>query len=267
MEQKTSFDPSWINKVIDFEASDTFPLKQWKIVDKLNEISVQNDEEDDGEESGHAHMQAIAIFECVNHMDACESAFMKIYMQIPYTGSDNSQPEDRAQQALPKAEITEEMALLALTKQGCKSISPVFNWKREEQDESGPVPGGYLVYLVVADLPGVRISRDDYWNLSRKQRDEVRDAFKVAYTDCLSCGIIRTSGVLGTSLIWDKASKKMFIVGFRYSRAATEKDVWGSHLWLAWGFGERRREVSNMPQPLPSDILEDGSINEALWEL
>jgi hypothetical protein len=87
MEQKPSFDPSWINKVIEFEASDAFPPKQWKIVDKLNEISVQNDEEDDGEESGHTHMQAIGIFECVNHMDACESAFMKIYMQFVHTFS------------------------------------------------------------------------------------------------------------------------------------------------------------------------------------
>jgi hypothetical protein len=100
---------------------------------------------------------------------------------------------------LPKAEITEETALLALTKQGCKSISPVFNWKREEQDESGPVPGGYLVYLVVSKLPGVRISRDDYWNLSRKQRDEVRDAFKVAYTYVtryLATYFINLSGLL-----------------------------------------------------------------------
>lgn len=68
-----------------------------------------------------------------------------------------------------------------LTIQGCKSSPPLINWKREEQNGNGHVPGGFIVYLVTEELPGKRLSRDAYWNLSSKERNEIRDAFKVAF--------------------------------------------------------------------------------------
>lgn len=58
-----------------------------------------------------------------------------------------------------------------------------------------------------------------------------------------------------------------FIISFRDSCEATEKDAWGSNIWLAWGFAKHRQEVPGMPYPLPPDILPDGSINEKLWEI
>ncbi|KAI7972651.1 hypothetical protein EIK77_009114, partial [Talaromyces pinophilus] len=128
---------------------------------------------------------------------------------IPYPFTESLSHEDKAKEALPEAEISEEKAMLALTKGGCESVPQLLNWTREKQDNnSGPVPGGYLVYLVLQNLPGVRLSCEDYWNFSGTQREEIREAFKVAYMDCFNKGIIRTGGKLGTSLIWDDATKK-----------------------------------------------------------
>lgn len=78
------FDTTWINKVIYFEAADIFSAKKWKIVSKLTEDYVQ-----EGEEGWEAFerepMRVWALFECVNPVDASESAFMKIYTQYVHT--------------------------------------------------------------------------------------------------------------------------------------------------------------------------------------
>ncbi|OKL61341.1 hypothetical protein UA08_03233, partial [Talaromyces atroroseus] len=58
--------------------------------------------------------------------------------------------------------------------------------------------------------------------------------------ECVSCGIVPTGGYLGTDLLWDHASKKIFLVNFRKIALATEKDTWDEMLWVSWGFG---REV------------------------
>ena len=105
---------------------------------------------------------------------------------MPYSFTESLSHEDKAKEALPDAEISEERAMLALTKSGCESVPQLLNWKRETQDDkSGPVPGGYLVYLVLQNLPGVRLSCEDYWNFSGAQRQEIREAFKEAYM-CVS---------------------------------------------------------------------------------
>lgn len=101
--------------------------------------------------------------------------------RMPEPFTESLSHEDKAKQALPEAEISEERAMLALTKGGCESVPRLLNWKRVKQDNLGPIPGGYLIYLVLQNLPGVRLSREDYWNLSEAQREEIREAFKVAY--------------------------------------------------------------------------------------
>lgn len=78
------FGTAWINKVIEFEAANILSAKKWKIVSKLTEDYVQEDEEG-WEEFEREPMPAWALFECVNPVDASASAFMKIYMQYVHT--------------------------------------------------------------------------------------------------------------------------------------------------------------------------------------
>lgn len=68
-----------------------------------------------------------------------------------------------------------------LTKLGCKSAPPVINWKRETQYQDDLVPGGFVVYLVTGELPGILLTRDAYWDFTSEKRHEIREAFKKAY--------------------------------------------------------------------------------------
>lgn len=201
--------------MIEFPAGDSiFTQSQWKIVKKLKEKCTQEDEED-WELFDHISSQAIAMFECVD-LDTNESAFMKIYIQfvlpsicriyhhltpeclrIPYAGSEIYLPEETAQQAVPDAEINEHIALLTMK---CKSTPTLIAWKREIQDDLGFVPGGYIVYLVTKKMPGIRLSLDTFWELSRDQRDEIRAAFKVAWLYVASCFSFEAMGSLLTQL-------------------------------------------------------------------
>jgi hypothetical protein len=138
------------------------------------------------------------------------------------------------EQASPEEEIMEEIGLRTLTKLGCKSAPPLINYKRETQNDHGHVPGGFIVYLVTAELPGIRLRLDDYWAFSKEKRQEIREAFEDTYKyvlpilrygsdlfnstiahhtvisrDCVGRGITPVAGGLGSSLLSDEIQKKM----------------------------------------------------------
>lgn len=101
--------------------------------------------------------------------------------------------------------MNEEMGLRTLTKLGCKSAPQLINYKREIQNDHGRVPGGFIVYLVTAELPGIRLSSEEYWKFSKEKRQEIREAFETAYkyaTDLICDSTIthHFSSFLGT--VW-----------------------------------------------------------------
>lgn len=65
-----------------------------------------------------------------------------------------------------------------LTELGCTSTPRLIDYERMTQDDKMWLPGGYIVYILMELLPG--ISLDAFWELSRKERDEVRKAFQIA---------------------------------------------------------------------------------------
>jgi hypothetical protein len=103
--------------------------------------------------------------------------------RVPYAGSEFHSAEDtcRAQQAGPNTPIMEHTARLTLKKKDCQSAPKLINCKRSIQDELGFVPGGYIVYLVTENPPGIVLERFKFWDLSRGERDEIREAFRLAY--------------------------------------------------------------------------------------
>ncbi|QGA14744.1 hypothetical protein EYB26_002400 [Talaromyces marneffei] len=146
--------------------------------------------------------------------------------------------EERAEQASPEAEIRDETALRTLTKLG-----------------------------LIEQLSGILLSPDEYWTFSDEKREEIHEAFEKAYKDCVGHRIAPIDGALGTSLLWDKTQKKIYIFSFEICCEATVEDAWDSHVWLEWGFAKSRPGVLNMRNPLPPSVLADGTINETLWEL
>lgn len=87
----------------------------------------------------------------------------------------------QATDKLPPAPANQLEALLALNKQKSRSCLKVYDYKRKTQGDSGLVPNGYVLYLVVQEYPGVSLSTNFFWGLPLPERNEIREAFKVAY--------------------------------------------------------------------------------------
>ncbi|KAL2217031.1 hypothetical protein M432DRAFT_620120 [Thermoascus aurantiacus ATCC 26904] len=67
------------------------------------------------------------------------------------------------------------------------------------------VPGGYIAYTLMNRLPGVSL-HDRFWTLEHEGRDDVREAFKRAYIDCVNCGVVSYDrGV--HNLLWDQETR------------------------------------------------------------
>lgn len=114
---------------------------------------------------------------------------MKIYMQIPYMGSEFDLPEERATQAsdvLIESSQSEYKALQHLTKRRCQSTPTLLGHKMDKQPKNGLVPGGYILYLLITRMPGIPLGTDVvfdslFWKLPNTTRYSIREAFKVAY--------------------------------------------------------------------------------------
>jgi hypothetical protein len=61
---------------------------------------------------------------------------------------------------------------------GCTSTPRLIDYERVRQDDSMWLPGGYIVYMLMELLPGEPL--EYFWELPRKERDEVRKAFRTA---------------------------------------------------------------------------------------
>lgn len=111
-------------------------------------------------------------------------------MQLPYKGSEMDRPEERAEQAsetLDSIAQSEFDALQRLTEKRCESTPTLLGYKKDKQDEDGFVPGGYIFYLLMIRLPGIRLGHNIemdalFWTLPDTTRDDIREAFKVAHT-------------------------------------------------------------------------------------
>ncbi|KAI7976394.1 hypothetical protein EIK77_007723 [Talaromyces pinophilus] len=123
------FFPDWIDRVISFDSNN-----DWKITNKLTE---HNNQSNAWIYKGDPRpMEAWGVFECVN--GAMESAIMKIYMQIPYAGSEAARPNIRRPQAsthLARYSRAGFPALITLTQNGCKSAPTLLDWKKGEQND------------------------------------------------------------------------------------------------------------------------------------
>ncbi|KAL1978988.1 hypothetical protein VTN96DRAFT_7560 [Rasamsonia emersonii] len=95
---------------------------------------------------------------------------MKIYMQIPYAGSEFDPPEHRQSQATATGHLTgfaasELSALKLLTEKACPSTPTLLDYKHDIQGPEGLVPGGFVFYLLMNKLPGRRLRGDFFWRV------------------------------------------------------------------------------------------------------
>jgi hypothetical protein len=152
---------------------------KWKIIKQVNEIEHQVGEQTirNGSRPSYAAVKLL----CHDICHPARQAFMRIYQQIPFTGTDVESLNDRAKQATSYTH--EELnALRSMTRMGSNITPQLLAWSEGQQNKSGLVPGGYITYLVWEIVPGLRLGdsmgADAFWGLPREQRDEVRVAFE-----------------------------------------------------------------------------------------
>ena len=101
---------------------------------------------------------------------------------MPWHGTCEQHADQRARQAdpllSPEAE-SEIWGLETLTKAGCSSSPSLLAWKKEIQSQDMWIPQGFIVYILMNKLPGMRI--DWIEQLPQQERNDFREGFKRAW--------------------------------------------------------------------------------------
>lgn len=197
-------DPVWFHDAVWQERQISFPdtPETWKPIQKLQELSWSRTREE-ADEWGRPPF-ATAEFLC-RSLESPSEAYLKIYMQVPYQGTETLPGRLRALQAnlsdLPPLPSDTVEAWRRLTTNHVDVTGHLIAEKREAQGEEDHVPGGWAAYILVSKVPGIPLGDQQsylqhgmfkwkgyFWTLSRETRDLIRLQFEAAhrYTVILS---------------------------------------------------------------------------------
>ncbi|KAB8221533.1 hypothetical protein BDV33DRAFT_190303 [Aspergillus novoparasiticus] len=148
---------------------------------------------------------AYGTFLCHNVMDSTYRGVMKIFIQVPYDGTQRAPAEHRKAQAqsipVDDFDIDSQLnALSTLTTKHCKFSPIILDIKFGTQLAIDPVPGGYIYFVLTNYLPGIKLSKIIFWSL-------------------------KASVHIANS----------YITSFRMSEPAAESDEWRDDEWIVWG--------------------------------
>ncbi|OOQ87318.1 hypothetical protein PEBR_17817 [Penicillium brasilianum] len=206
--------PPWFRKGVDpgtIISLDQPVPSRWKVIEKLSENDGQLTEAEyrRGERLSYATTQLL----CCDPRHTKHLAFMRIYLQVPYSGSETEDADTRAKQAITHIP-RELLAYQDLTTQDLGFTPKLLGYKISTQDKSGFVPGGFAVWLVWEKVPGVRLSENEFWALQHPEREEIRQYFVKNIQAIYAIGYLPDTSWL-TSLVWNKDSKTLYFIGFR----------------------------------------------------
>jgi hypothetical protein len=142
------FRSRFLGMIVDFP--ETSP---WKLLTKIEEEAVQNFEDEE------ATSFSCALFSCEtpsNDSNPSRKALMRIWMRIPFEGSESEPPATRAVQASQELPLDAEYELKALQRLlaiGSLHTPKLLASKHETQPNDGMVPGGFIFFLKCPALP------------------------------------------------------------------------------------------------------------------
>ncbi|PIG84730.1 hypothetical protein AARAC_010544 [Aspergillus arachidicola] len=215
MTENTFFD-DWTNRKVDFHRG---PGSMWTLEKLYSEKNSQVDDERFYEY--RCIGGAYGTFLCHNVMD------------IPYDGSQRAPAEHRKAQAqsIPVDDFNIDSqlnALSTLTTKHCESSPIILDIEFSTQLATDPVPGGYIYFVLTNYLPGIKLSKIIFWILKTSESEQIRQAFNLAWKDCVNPGIVPRLQEI-EHVLWDAAAKNAM------SEPAAESDEWRDAEWIVWG--------------------------------
>ncbi|KAI2708914.1 hypothetical protein CBS147333_3279 [Penicillium roqueforti] len=189
-------DPAETNSICDLEGTEItteakidppLPSVTWVITEKLKETSFFRYQEDANEDLGYPY--AAAKFLCYPKDDPAKTpAFLRIYQQIPITGTENSRSRIRIQQAITQS--TNELDILKeLMQMDCTVVPKLLGYQEAQQESDDIIPSGFITYVIWEKVPGVPLSKLYIWRQTPEVRDAMRKEFRRVYQELVSCGI------------------------------------------------------------------------------
>ncbi|RFU30078.1 hypothetical protein B7463_g6263, partial [Scytalidium lignicola] len=179
--------------------------------------------------------EAVAVYVAKQIEGPClgKEAIVKVRMEIPNILYPEFLPEDLEElkdvNGFSVYTVEELNNLNRLTQAGCKSSLRLIGWYSEKQTEHMPLPGGYLVWILMEKVPG--ITPWDFWEMPREERDQIRKSFHEALMEVYSHGIApQDEG--RRNLVWDKDNRKCYIVDYEDCEHIDEKRMEDVH-WMS----------------------------------
>ncbi|CAI7663772.1 unnamed protein product [Penicillium glandicola] len=152
---------------------------------------------------------AAAKFLCHPKETPSKKAFMRIYLQIPISGTQCQSPQIRREQAAKPQPHVELTALKALKRFECDVVPDHLAYQEGKQGEGSIVPGGYISYIVWNKVHGEPLNAEEFWEQDPKSRQAIRDKFREAFPKLKKFGYLPRMSTM-SKIIYDKATGDMY---------------------------------------------------------
>jgi hypothetical protein len=161
---------------------------EWKIIGRLKQDDLQTE----GRLVSRPSYAALKLHCMKVNVDPSErstsEAFARVYLQVPYSGTEFNDAQTRAAQADSAFQPNELGAYRTLSDDPVVSkFTPKFlGSKVSVQDLSAFVPGGFLILVVWERVPGIPLGditgeATGYWDQPKRERQKIREMFKKTY--------------------------------------------------------------------------------------
>lgn len=130
---------------------------------------------------GRGSAKTVGKFLCHFAGDPNQIAFMRIYQEIPITGTEDADHNTLARQAVAPGVCGELESLKMLQSGGCGAVPRFLGQAESTQGDNDLLPSGYIRYLVWEKVPGEPLTKEFFWGLDITARKDIRAKFRNAY--------------------------------------------------------------------------------------
>jgi hypothetical protein len=124
---------------------------------------------------GRGRHLTVGMYMCPLEDDPTQEAFMRIYCQIPITGTEDADRNTLVRQGVPASQVVcgELESFKLLMKGGCSAVPWFHGYAEAIQNERGLLPGGYISYIAWQKVPGVPLTEQYFWILDLSARNDM----------------------------------------------------------------------------------------------